>query len=230
MKLQDSAHGFYLTPSHGISRDDEENRYTQKDIFEKDASFYTSKDIIGVLRSAYILLQDKNALYILDQHACHERINFERLKAIASSETVPPQMLLHPIIIELSQTEYNALQDIIPCINELGFDCAPFGRSAIAVRAVPHILKTEVTKEVILSLIHEALKENWKGGDYMHSIIATIACHRSITSGTILTHQEIAALLRDLDDVGSPQTCPHGRPLYKRIALSEIEKWLGRRP
>lgn len=230
MRLQDSAHGVYRTPSQGISRDDKKDRYTQKDMFEKNAPFYTSKDIIGVLHSAYILLQDKNALYILDQHACHERINFERLQAIASSETAPPQMLLHPLIIELSQAEYNALEDIIPGINELGFDCAPFGRSAIAVRAVPHILRAEVAKEVILSLIHEALEENWKGGDYMHSIIATIACHRSITSGTILTPHEISALLRDLDDVGSPQTCPHGRPLYKMIALSEIERWLGRRP
>ncbi|MCD6569175.1 MAG: DNA mismatch repair endonuclease MutL [Deltaproteobacteria bacterium] len=230
MELHDSEHTSYFTSRQGLHHNDESSHYIQKHMFEKRTSFYTSKDIVGVLHSTYILLQDRDALYILDQHASHERINFERMKAIASSGMTPSQILLNPVIIELSQTEYNALEEIIPYIKEIGFDCAPFGKTAVAVRAVPNPLEKENIKEIILSLIHKVLQENWKGGDYINNIIATIACHKSVTAGMILSSQEISALLRDLDDLGSPHTCPHGRPLYKKITLSEIEKWIGRRP
>ncbi len=201
-----------------------------EEVSEKKPSFYSDKKIVGILAPAYILLQDDEALYILDQHASHERINFEKLKSIMCDNKPPSQKLLHPLIIELSPTEYHACEELMPHMERLGFECEPFGPRTIAIKAYPPLLKTNTLKDIIISIIIEAVKDDWKSENHEKNMIASIACHRSITSGASLSPLEIKFLLKDLDEAGSPHNCPHGRPLYKKITLSEIEKWLGRRP
>ena len=205
-------------------------RPSQASLIGATGGFYSSKKVIGVLHSTYILLQDKDALYILDQHASHERINYERLKSTMSSSSPQSQMLLEPRLIELKPDEYAVLKRIMSRISMSGIELEPFGGTTVVVRAVPRMLASADIEPIILDIINLAMKDSTEGEGYLDDMIATIACHRSITAGDKLDEAEIAALLRDLDEVGSPRACPHGRPLYKKIYISEIEKWLARRP
>lgn len=196
----------------------------QDAIFPAPMGFYTGKTVIGTLRSTYILLQDADALYILDQHAAHERVLYEGLR----KNHIPgrSQALLTPLIVDLSAVEYAAFEDVAPVLNALGIDCAPFGDATIAIRAVPPALSAGRIKDIILAVLHAAHGT----ADFRAEVLATIACHQSLRAGEEITPAEIAALLRALDAAGAPQTCPHGRPLYKQIPFAEIEKWIGRRP
>lgn len=198
----------------------------QPDLFPSPLGFYSGKSVIGPLQSTYILLEDKEALYILDQHAAHERVLYERLKRDHALDQV--QMLLEPLIVELTPGEYAAFEDVAPDLNALGIDCAPFGEAAIAVRTTPPALSGTAIRDIILAVLHAISGSS--PADFREEILATIACHQSLRAGKTLSPTEITALLKALDEAGAPHTCPHGRPLYKKIAFTEIETWIGRRP
>lgn len=204
--------------------------FLQHNLFQDRPTTYSDKRVIGTYLSTYILLGDNSALYILDQHAAHERITYERLKESYSSSSVSSQMLLTPAVLELSPVEYSAYEEISTYVQQLGIDAGPFGENTIAIRSFPSILGKGDVTGIILELISEVLKGHLNRGDYLHDIIATMACHASIRSGYSIAPDEVTALLKDLDEIGSPLTCPHGRPLFKKIGLEEIERWIGRRP
>jgi DNA mismatch repair protein MutL len=200
---------------------------------EWESFSYGDKTIIGMLWASYVLLQDGAALYLLDQHAAHERITYERLMALHAKGPVNTQMLLSPIVMELTAQEYNAFEEAAGQITAVGIDCEPFGDNTIAVRAVPAPLSESDIKGAVYGLIHAIMEGEIHTGrsdrDRFGAMIATIACHASVRAGKALTPAEAAVLLRDLDQVGSPITCPHGRPLFRKITQEEIERWLGRR-
>jgi len=202
----------------------------QKTLFENFRTTYADKTVIGTLLSTYVLLEGDSSLYILDQHAAHERIMFERLKRVHTTQNIEKQMLVTPVVVELAPVEYSAFEEISSLVSSIGIETAPFGENALAVRSIPAIINKGDVAGIVLDLIHEVLKGGIASGDYLHDILATIACHASVRSGRGLAGPEIAALLKDLDAVGSPLTCPHGRPLFKRIGSEEIERWIKRRP
>ena len=196
--------------------------------------FYASKALIGMLHSTYILLQDASGLFILDQHAAHERVTFERLKRVHASRSQNEQLLLTPMILELSSQEYSAFGEIAPRIREIGIEAEPFGGTSIAVRTVPGLLAASDIPGLIRDLLHDVLEGvlqgKKEGSEHLEDLMAGVACHASVRAGKELTRAEAEALLRDLDEVGGPLTCPHGRPLFKKIDTEEIERWMGRRP
>ncbi|MBN2297604.1 MAG: hypothetical protein JXM72_03370, partial [Deltaproteobacteria bacterium] len=202
----------------------------QKTLFEETNTTYADKTVIGTFLSTYILLEGDSSLYIVDQHAAHERIMYEKLKRIYTTQSIQSQMLLTPVVLELTPVESSAFDEISSYVSSMGIETAPFGESALAVRSIPAILDKGDITGIILDLIHEVLQGGFNSGDYLHDILASVACHASIRSGAGLAGSEIEALLRDLDEIGSPLTCPHGRPLFKRIGSEEIERWIKRRP
>ena len=202
----------------------------QKGLFEETKTTYADKAIIGTFLSTYILLEGDLSLYIVDQHAAHERITYEKLKKIHTAQSIRSQMLLTPVVLELTPVEYSAFDEISSYVTAMGIETEPFGESALAVRSIPSILDKGDITAIVLDLIHEVLQGHYNTGDYLHNILASVACHSSIRSGDNLAGLEIAALLKDLDEIGSPLTCPHGRPLFKRIGSEEIERWIKRRP
>jgi DNA mismatch repair protein MutL len=116
----------------------------------------------------------------------------------------------------------------------MGIECEPFGEDTIAVRAVPHLLSgTDITR-IIRDLLHDAMEgmlcRRNNENNLLEELMATVACHASVRAGKTISMAEASALLKDLDGVGSPLTCPHGRPLFKQIDREEIERWIGRRP
>lgn len=202
----------------------------QAGLFEETKTTYSDKRLIGTFLSTYLLLEDPSALYILDQHAAHERITYEKLKGIYTNATMNSQMLLTPAILELTPVEYGAFDEIAGYLEQIGIEVSPFGENTLAIRSIPTVLDKGDMTGIILELINGVLQGNLSKGDYLHDILATIACHASVRAGQNLSGAEAAALLKDLDETGSPLTCPHGRPLCKKISLEEIERWIKRRP
>jgi DNA mismatch repair protein MutL len=192
---------------------------------DEPTGFYSGKSVVGVLKSTYVLLSDDEAFYILDQHASHERVLYEKLDKTDFSGF---QSLVSPIVVELSAAEFAAFDEIREHLETLGIEAEPFGESEIAVRTIPIMLKDSDIKDIIREIVHEPLPKH--AGERRKEIISRIACHSSVRAGQALSQHEIASLLRQLDEAGSPATCPHGRPIFKRITIEEIEKWIGRRP
>jgi len=196
--------------------------------------FYSSKSIIGILHSTYLLLQDEQSLFILDQHAAHERVTFERLKAAYGSGNTGSQILLTPVVLELSRQEYSMFEEIAGDFRNLGIECEPFGDNAVSIRSLPPMLSNREISTFIRDVLSEQsellVKSRKPRGSHQEDLLASIACHASVRSGKKLSLSEAGALLKDLDSVGSPVTCPHGRPIFKKIDREEIERWIGRRP
>lgn len=198
----------------------------QADYATLSNGFYAGLSIIGTLKDTYILLEDANSLYILDQHAAHERIVYEQLKNGHNLDRA--QMLLHPLILDVSPGEYAVFEDIAATLAVLGIDCESFGTGSIAVRSVPQALSRADIQDLIWTMLHDINVKD--PTDPREEILASMACHKSLRSGRRLTPSEITALLEQLDQAGSPRTCPHGRPIFKEITLEEIARWIGRRP
>jgi DNA mismatch repair protein MutL len=219
--------------SKALSRVEAGSLFNEPPIPERIAFTYSDKAIIGMLHATYVLLQDNSAMYILDQHAAHERIIYERLMALHSEDPLNTQLLLNPIIMELNPQEFNAFEEVSELILAIGINCEPFGSNTISIRSVPLPLSEEDITGAVYGLIHAfmdgELPAHKYGNDRFNSMIATIACHASVRAGKKLTLPEAAKLLDDLDNTGSPLTCPHGRPLFRKITREEIERWIGRR-
>lgn len=208
------------------------NPAVQQDMFERKVAgiTYADKSIIGLFQSTYILLEDGLSLIILDQHAAHERVTYERLRNGSSGSGSPVQDLLTPLVIELSPVEFSAFEEVAEDIRKIGIGAEAFGNEAIAVRSVPSILNQADIRGIVHDLLSAVLAGDLRRKEYRNDVLARIACHSSVRAGKKLQTAEIDALLRDLDEVGSPLTCPHGRPLFKQIGRDEIERWIGRRP
>ncbi len=191
---------------------------------------YGDKTVVGVFHSTYILLEDDASLYILDQHAAHERVTYERLRKASKGERGPVQDLLTPLILEVSALELGAFEEIGAELSSLGIEAELFGSGALAVRSVPAFLGSSDIRAVVLDLLGAVLDGGLGRKGLRDDLTIRVACHASVRAGRKLDAAEIAALLRDLDEAGSPLTCPHGRPLFKAIGRDEIEKWIGRRP
>ena len=199
----------------------------QTPLFEGRRSDYAGLELIGCLGASYLLLEDGQALYILDQHAAHERINFERLKSMDIA--MAPQQLLTPSLIELSRTEISTALELMPQLEAHGFVLEEFGETTLALRSIPAALNADKARALIITLVHELQDGEIRRTNMNEDLLASLACHMSVKAGKALSQPEQLRLINDLQACGSPQTCPHGRPLYKRITLEEIERWLGRR-
>jgi DNA mismatch repair protein MutL len=198
-----------------------------------DGFSYGGKDIVGMLHATYVILQDDTSMYILDQHAAHARITYERLRSAYGGQALRTQDLLTPLILELNAREFSACQEAEGLMREAGFHCEPFGDTSVAVRSVPQPLAWADVKDTVMGLIHAFMDGEippaGAGSRSLDRVLATVACHASVRAGRALSVEEARNLLSELDRAGAPQTCPHGRPLFRRIDVAEIEKWMGRR-
>ncbi len=192
---------------------------------------YASLSYLGTLHATYILLFDSEAMYILDMHAAHERVTYERLRHAAGAGRVPSQILLEPLLVEVTPREYEAFGEAKESLDRLGFVCDDFGGRTLAVRSVPEVLVGGDVRQALQNLLHVAAEGEFRGGREaldLEARLAEISCRTSVRSGRTLSPAEVLRLLEDLDAAGSPRTCPHGRPLFRRITRTEIERWLKR--
>ncbi|MCF6343950.1 MAG: DNA mismatch repair endonuclease MutL [Devosiaceae bacterium] len=179
----------------------------------------------------YIVAQSKDALLLIDQHAAHERLVYERFKAQLNDGKVLSQLQLIPIIIELPEEDCQRLEEAAPIFESLGLCLERFGNVAIAVREIPALLGGRADITMLVKDLADGLAEWGRGeelGKRMEEIIARMACHGSVRSGRILKQQEMNALLRDMESTAHSGQCIHGRPTYVELKKADIEKLFGR--
>ncbi|MFT3724724.1 MAG: DNA mismatch repair endonuclease MutL [Hyphomonadaceae bacterium] len=190
---------------------------------------------LGVARAqvheTYIIAQTADGMVIVDQHAAHERLVYERMKSQMAGDGVRRQALLIPEIVELSEEEALRVLDRAGELLDMGLEVEPFGRGAVAVRATPALFGQMDVKGLIRDLADDfaeyeaglALKER------MEEVMGNMACRGSVRAGRRLTADEMNALLRQMEATPHSGQCNHGRPTYVELKLADIEKLFGRR-
>ncbi len=183
------------------------------------------------LHENYIIAQTEDGLVIVDQHAAHERLVYERMKEQLDENGVAGQLLLIPDVVDLPEEDVNRLMDQADALKRLGLTIEAFGPGAIAVRETPAILG-EVDSTALLRDLADELAE-WGAsdlvGEKIEHVAATMACHGSVRSGRRLLPQEMNRLLRDMEATPNSGQCNHGRPTYVELKLHDIERLFGRR-
>jgi len=194
---------------------------------------------LGQLLATYLVLETKDGLVLVDQHAAHERVLYERLRAGWLAGGVPRQALLAPLALELEAAACAAVAARSDALLALGFELEPFGEAALLVRALPALLAGRDPGPLVRALADE-LRAADDAADLtgaartrllaaLDHVFATLACHAARTQGERLDEREQEALLAALDEIPWAPTCPHGRPVAVPLSLMEIERRFGRR-
>ncbi len=182
--------------------------------------------IIGQLHNTYIVCEADAGLILIDQHAAHERILFERFSDRASDAQKPAQRLLVPETIEIGYREAGALEKLIPDLAELGLDIEPFGGNTFVVKSVPPLLAGSEIKPLIVEIVEKIVQIGSSAGlaKMLAECRMLMACHGAIRANQALSDQQIKGLLAQLDECDNPSHCPHGRPTWIRWDVRTLEK------
>lgn len=190
---------------------------------------FSSLRAIGQLASTYILAQSETGLVIIDQHAAHERVMYEKIltEKNRSMSTMP---LLIPLTINLDASSMNLFDEFSKEIKSIGIEAEIFGENNIVIRSLPDFLHHINIQNFIEAILGDLLNygHSTTVSQLFHHLCATLACHSSIRAGQHLTIAEIEALLHKLDGIDFSAHCPHGRPLVKSISTYEMKKWFDR--
>ncbi|MDM7918381.1 MAG: hypothetical protein QUS12_04360, partial [Methanosarcina sp.] len=185
--------------------------------------------VIGQLKGTYLLFEERDGLLMIDQHAAHERIVYETLRQKYAAKKMESQNFLLPVDIELSNKDARKLEEKLEQINNLGFEIEHFGGNSFIIRAVPAILVNSNWESFLKDLIpvlHEEDDLTTTGA--MDKLLTVMACHGAIRAGQRMTEKEISLLLTQLQQLDLATNCPHGRPVYKKISYTELEKMFKR--
>ena len=195
-----------------------------------EAGFFSSLVYLGQLHRTYLICQAPGELVLIDQHAAHERVAFQRLREAHVEKKVPSQRLLLPSTVELDPHLAAAAGDHAELLAALGFELERFGESTVAVRALPDVLAQSDPAEVLAEVLGElsARDATELVADKLDHVLATMACHSVVRAGDVLGPHEVRALLESMDGIDYRAHCPHGRPVLLRMSLGEIERRFGR--
>lgn len=185
--------------------------------------------ILGQLAASYIIAEGPEGLYLIDQHAAHERIMFERMMAARELGAVASQVLLDPAPVDVPADTVHLLADDLDMLRDLGFEIDHFGGNTFLVRAVP----AAMVQDDIAAAVREIVADLEMGDaplrkDLEARVVRRVCKRMSIKAGRVLTYTEMAALVRDLEACDSPRTCPHGRPTMIQIGVAQLEREFGR--
>jgi DNA mismatch repair protein MutL len=182
---------------------------------------------IAHLHNIYILAETRTGIILVDAHAAHERVLYERMKAQAQKGTVPSQPLLLPIKINVSPAEADLTEQAADLFTELGFDINRSGPETVVVRSVPALMNNTdieaLVRDVLADLAQHGLSQRMQ--DHSKHILGTIACHSAVRAHRRLTIDEMNALLRDMERTENSGVCNHGRPTWVALSTSELDKF-----
>jgi DNA mismatch repair protein MutL len=196
--------------------------------------------LVGQIASAYLVAEGPDGLYLIDQHAAHERVLFESFmtmwlesthaEAGSSAGTVPAQVLLQPVTVDLPPAPARLIEEQLPTLNHLGFQVEIFGKGSFLVRSIPSLL-VGMDPAAALSVIVEDFEEDETPlrAEAEARLIARVCKRAAIKAGQALSPEEQKALLNDLEACQSPRTCPHGRPTMIHLSVDLLERQFGRR-
>jgi DNA mismatch repair protein MutL len=178
--------------------------------------------VLGQLARNYIVAEGPDGLYLIDQHAAHERIMLEKIRRQKASHAVEVQGLLEPATLELDPRQAVTLGSHLEDLSKLGFSIENFGESTFLVRAIPAV----ISQREWSVMLKESL--DTFSGDWSENLLNRLACHSAIRAGQVLNEDEMRELIRQLEGVDLPNSCPHGRPTMIRLTQAQIEKEFGR--
>ena len=179
----------------------------------------------------YIISQNDDGIVIIDQHAAHDRLVYEKLKEQVKENKIEVQALLVPEILELSEPEILVLMEYKDNLSKYGLKINQFGINSIAVQEIPAILNSENIKKLIFDILDELtdLENSDTLEKKINAVLSRISCHGSIRSGRMLKTEEMNSLLREMENTPNSGQCNHGRPTHISIRMSDIERLFGRR-
>ncbi|MDP7578038.1 MAG: DNA mismatch repair endonuclease MutL [SAR202 cluster bacterium] len=184
--------------------------------------------VLGQIHTTYIVAEGPTGMYLVDQHAAHERVLFEMVCAHAETHSGIVQSLLEPVMVELDSYQHELMSAQSGLIEHIGFRVEPFGDKSYLVRGVPQSL-SESDPTLSLTEVLDRMAEGGGFETWQMRAAYSIACHGAIRAGKKLTHQEMSELVNLLEECQQPHTCPHGRPTMIFMGLGHLEREFGRR-
>jgi DNA mismatch repair protein MutL len=186
--------------------------------------------VVGQVGQTYIVAEGPQGMYLIDQHAAHERILYEQMMAEHKQQDITSQTVLEPLHLDLDPALAGQLGEHLSFLNDVGFTVEPFGGTSYLVRAVPSILVVPDVRAALIDIL-ELLRQ---GDDPLAAqaeerLIAAVCKRAAIKAGQTLTNEEMQQLVRQLEQCESPRTCPHGRPIVLHFSVEQLEKEFGRR-
>jgi DNA mismatch repair protein MutL len=206
-------------------------RAEQAEELAADAAQYPLGIARGQVANTYIVAEAADGLVLVDQHAAHERLVLERLRAAGAEDAVKrSQALLLPEVVELEETACDRLEDAAEKLAVLGLVIERFGPNAILVRAVPHSLGKAYPHKLLQDIADDIAKHGDAIllGEKLDLVLATMACHGSVRAGRTLSVAEMNALLREMERTPRSGQCNHGRPTWVKLSMDDVEKLFGR--
>ena len=220
-------------------KEQEEKKMSAVDIIKDNISIFQDKEektkptfkFIGIVFKTYIILEMNNEMYILDQHAAHERIMYEKVKKnYYSNKNKDSQMLLLPDVITLTHKEMDIAKENMDMFEQAGFSLEEFGENTIKLTGVPTVCIDLDTKELFLETLDEINQvARTAKQEKEEKFIATVACKAAVKANMALTNQEVEALMDKLLELPNPFTCPHGRPTVIKMTKYDIERKFARK-
>ncbi|MBI3168017.1 MAG: DNA mismatch repair endonuclease MutL [Chloroflexi bacterium] len=186
--------------------------------------------LIGQIGATYLVAEGPDGLYLIDQHAAHERVLFEKLMAQHENKSIPSQALLAPEIVTLPPQSSKVLTEQLPFLNHFGFEVEEFGTNTFQVRAMPVLFAGGSPAMALKALVEDFEEDESPLQAEVEARLAARVCKRlAVKGGQALTSEEQRSLLNDLENCQSPRTCPHGRPTMIHLTVDMLERQFGRR-
>jgi DNA mismatch repair protein MutL len=190
----------------------------------------------GQVANTYIVAENRDGLILVDQHAAHERLVLERLRAAGAGEAAArSQALLVPDVVEMDEADCDRLEDAVEGLGNFGLAIERFGPSAMLVRALPHALGKADPAKLLQDIADDIAKHGKSDssgalllGERIEHVLATMACHGSVRAGRVLSVAEMNALLREMERTPRSGQCNHGRPTWVKLSMDDVEKLFGR--
>jgi len=181
---------------------------------------------IAQLKGIYILAENNDGMIVVDMHAAHERIVYERMKQNAAQADVISQPLLMPISFNVSRTEADLVEENESLFTHLGFSLERLGPEQLRLRAIPALLKhadsEQLMRDVLADLVEHGSSQRIE--EFHNEMLGTMACHASVRANRLLSIDEMNALLRDIEQTERSGQCNHGRPTWKQLSLDQLDK------
>ncbi|MDO8433096.1 MAG: DNA mismatch repair endonuclease MutL [Candidatus Binatus sp.] len=191
---------------------------------------YSQLRVIGQIFAGYIALESDDGLILIDQHAAHERVTFERLRAELRDGGVRVQQMLAPVPVELNPARAAQIQNAVGELRAMGFDLEPFGPTTLLLKGAPAVFGPEGGARLLADMIDSLGEAGFRGGkeDAFETWLKQLACHGSVRVGRVLEAAEIHSLLAELDRTEFKTNCPHGRPVHINFGRGQIERMFRR--
>jgi DNA mismatch repair protein MutL len=181
---------------------------------------------LAQLAGVYVLAANRAGLVIVDMHAAHERITYERLKASLDAEKLKAQSLLVPVTLEVATHEADLVEELAEDLDSLGFDLSRRGPREIAVRAIPLLLDGAEVEPLVRDLLSDLASNKGvaRVEALINELLATMACHAAVRANRRLSVEEMNALLREMERTERSEACNHGRPTWTQVTMADLDR------